>query len=180
MASNVSPAHRFVNLFRCLPATDPYSGPMSNASGRGSGDVATLSAPTIERSKRCENCLLWDRSDAAIAHYKQKRFADIQYVAKEVLANDGKTTRRARDAQIARLGDDDSNMAQLGSNYEMGDSMIRQGMLGICTANNAEGDFVHAYYLCDKWQQRVKPDGDDGFHDELPEDARKRVYGDDA
>ncbi|KKL20294.1 hypothetical protein LCGC14_2456890, partial [marine sediment metagenome] len=126
------------------------------------------------------NCLLWDRSDAAIAHYKQKRFADIQHVAKEVLANDGKTTRRARDAQIARLGDDDPHMAQLGSNYEMGDNLIREGKLGICIANNAEGDFVHAYYLCDKWQQRVKPDGADGFDDELPEDARKRVYGDDA
>lgn len=153
---------------------------MSDPSGRGPGNIVNFSAPTIERGKRCENCLLWDRSDAAIRHYKDKRFADIQHVAKKVLANDGKTTRRARDAQIARLGDDDSNMTQLGSNYEMGDNMIRQGMLGICTADNAKGDFVHAYYLCEKYQERYKPDGDDGFHDELPEDARKRVYGDDA
>ena len=153
---------------------------MSNADGRSPGGVAIASAPTIERSKRCENCLTWDNSNAAIRHYKDKRYADIERAAKAVLARDGKTTRARANAPIKRLSDDDPNMTNLGASYDMGDAMIREGKLGICLTNNTEGDFVHGYYLCEKYQQRYKPDGADGFSDELPGDARKRVYGDDA
>jgi len=62
-----------------------------------------MSAPTIERGRRCENCMHWDNGVRAIQHYKIKRFKDLEMEAERILAR-------------KRLGDDDGSQLQVARN----------------------------------------------------------------
>jgi hypothetical protein len=129
----------------------------------------------------------------AVSHYKTLRARDLEQAASKVMADEGVSPALLGQ----RLGDADPHgspkrrtgrnkrkrtqdkFAALGLNYELGDQMINAGVLGICMIDAAEGDFVHQMYLCDRYKSRIKVDDADK-PDELPEEARKRIYGDDA
>lgn len=147
------------------------------------------SAPTIERGRRCQNCVHFSNDEEiAIKRYKELRFRDMQRHAAEVLERDGVSPKRIRKMlenvqrhkpgtpaphRIQRQGDVDPH-SKLAENYTLGDNLIRQGLLGICLQDCADGDFVHAHYLCDRWTEKYRPDGAEK-PDELPEDARARL-----
>ncbi len=159
--------------------------------------TTTISAPTIERGRRCQNCLSFNNGPIAIRHYKQKRFADMQQEAKEVLQRDGMTKAQVQELldaarnhepgtpapfRIQRQSDVDPH-SKLAENYTLGDDLIRRGQLGICLKNNTAGDFVHAHHLCGndpaspfkcQWTEKFKPDGAEK-HDESAAEARKRL-----
>jgi hypothetical protein len=101
-----------------------------------------------------------------------RRFAEMQQKAKEILQRDGVSI------DPSKLSPRPDSNAMLGANYDLGDQYIRHGVLGACRKSMTQGDFVHAYYLCDRWDGRVRPDGAEKL-DELPEEARERVMGDD-
>lgn len=126
-------------------------------------------------------------------HYETLRARDLEAGAAKILANEAVSPAM----RGQRLGDDDPHSAPkrrtgrnkrrgktsdpfqaLGLNYQMGDQLMNAGVLGICMVNAAEGDFVHQLYLCDRYKSRIKVDDADK-PDELPEEARERIYGSD-
>lgn len=128
----------------------------------------------------------------AKSHYSTLRQRDLEAGAAKILANeavspalrgervgdsDPHTSPRRRTGRNKRRGKRDPFQA-LGLNYQLGDQMIDAGVLGICMINAAPGDFVHQMYLCDRYKSRIKVDGADK-PDELPEEARERIYGSD-
>lgn len=146
-------------------------------------------APTIERSRRCQNCIHWDNGDKAIKHYKMLRHRDLDQAAAKILEGgqapaglsgkrlsdaDPHTQRQFKDMAAPNMNDLDMRMRLLGLNYSMGDNLMRQGQLGICRAGKTAGDFVKFNYLCASWTGRLIPDGaDEG--DELSEEAKDRL-----
>jgi len=131
-----------------------------------------IQGPTIERGRRCQNCTQFDNGPVAVRDYKMRRFAEMQRNAVSVLQRDGVPV----DPRKALASKDPE--AALGANYDLGDQYIKSGLLGVCRKGMTRGDFVHAYYLCDRWDERVRPDGAEK-PDELPEEARARLLGDD-
>ena len=133
--------------------------------------MTLITGPTIERGRRCQNCVHFDNGEKTVKSYKMKRFNEIQRKAAQILEREGKAVTKTN----STLKNDP---ALLGSNYEYGDRCIRAGVLGTCERNMAPGDFVHAFYLCEAWSGRVRPDGAEK-PDELPAEARARIFGDD-
>jgi hypothetical protein len=154
-----------------------------NGKQRESGPGVTKAAPTIERGRRCENCLHWSCGEDARAKYEDYRRRDFLDAAARTVAAEGnrKITKEiaarvgpvGAPKAIRRLGDHDSG-AKLGLNMAYGDALILGNMLGICHIEAAPGDFVHAHYLCGRWTQKYRPDGAEK-PDELPEEARERL-----
>ena len=136
-------------------------------------------APTIERRRRCENCRLWSNDAAVIADYEQRRNAEVRSNALKILDQEGVSGNRTIIAQRLdpkRVAAIQGRLNKLGQGFEMSDKLAAQGLLGICKGGHAPGTYVHAHYLCDNWQEKFKPeDGDD----ELPAEARERVFGKD-
>ncbi len=130
-----------------------------------------INAPTIERGRRCQNCIHYDNGPTAVQSYKAKRFADMQHKAKEIIERSGVKVGRTNPSF-------EQESSLLGANYTLGDKYIREGVLGVCKRGMAPGDFVHAFYLCQGWTGSVRPDGAEK-PDELPAEARARVMGDD-
>ena len=144
-------------------------------------NAAIAPLKTVERGRRCQNCRRFEVGELATQAYKASRFRDLQVKAKEIIEREGYLPNLpppGAPRKINRLGDADPHMAKFGENYDLGDQMVRKGMLGLCLVHAAVGDFVHMNYLCDQWQERVKPDGAEKS-DELPEEARDRIYGED-
>lgn len=140
----------------------------------------------IERGRRCQNCRHYNNGEMAVKHYKQRRFDEMQAAASKVLAGEPVSAALLGD----RLGADDSQRtarrvrdlktfdadaaAKLGLNYELGDTLLRTGQMGMCLISAAPSDFVHFAYLCEKWTEKFKPD-DAEKHDELGDEARERL-----
>jgi hypothetical protein len=151
----------------------------------------TIAAPTISRGRRCENCRHYNNGELAIQHYKIKRHAELDALVARVFeggpvsaasrgmrlgANDihshhvGGADRQTRD-----FGDIDERMKALGLNYEMGDTLMRQSVLGLCLVSASGGDFVHKNYFCGtKYDPEVKVD-DSKTYDETGDEARDRL-----
>jgi hypothetical protein len=156
--------------------------------------------------------LHFDNGEAALKRYKELRFRDMQSAAGKILAGESVSpamlgrrladderpaTKRQRLADTVLkashagqiptrdFGDLSDLMQRLGLNYELGDTLMRQGRLGLClkgkrpqSMGGPEGDFVEDRFLCDRWNARVRPDGAE-IPDELPGEARDRVFGED-
>lgn len=141
----------------------------------------TIQAPTISRGRRCENCRHYNNGDLAIQHYKTRRHAELDAIAAKVLSG-GPVSAAVRgqriggtDRQTRDFGDLDERMKALGLNYEMGDTMMRQGVMGMCLVAAAQGDFVHKDYFCGtKYDPKVKVEGSEQ-HDETGDEARNRL-----
>jgi hypothetical protein len=150
-----------------------------------SGGMAIADAPTMTRDRRCQNCRHWNNDELATRHYKTRRFNDMQAEAARVLEQGGMPKARITaaleampgiDAEINNVTLSEHNQRRIGQNYEYGDSLIREGMLGLCLVGKSPGDFCHAHYLCAGWDARVRPDGAlEGNTDELPAEARERL-----
>lgn len=86
-----------------------------------------------------------------------------------------------KDVQTRDFSDLNAAMSALGVNYELGDTLMRQGVLGLCLVSAVRGDFVHKDYLCGdrgpcRYDGKVKIEG----HDETAGEARERLgLGDD-
>lgn len=148
--------------------------------------VVTGGPATIERGRRCQNCRHYDSGELAVKHYKERRFGEMQTAAKKVLDGEGvsaallgqrlgdsdaqKAARRVRDLSTL----DSDAATKLGLNYELGDTLLRNGQMGICLIGAAPSDFVHFAYLCDQWSEKYKPDESDK-PDELGDEARERL-----
>jgi hypothetical protein len=125
----------------------------------------------------------------AIQHYKACKMRDLNAAAAKVIGGEKVTPallgQRLADEEHASgkpapirpvrdLSTMNAQMQALGLNYELGDTMMRTGQLGICLINAAPGDFVHFAYLCEKWKERVRPDESEK-PDELGDEARDRM-----
>ena len=134
---------------------------------------------TLDRGRRCQNCIHFDNGPRAKQFYDQCRFRDMQGNAQQILARDGilpgETTQRL--GAPARLGASDPAFAHLSKNFAMGDSYMEARVMGICNKQMAKGDFVHAMYLCEAWTEKFKPDGAEKT-DKTSEEA-KHERGDD-
>jgi hypothetical protein len=145
------------------------------------------SAPTITRGRRCENCVHYDNGELAIQHYKAKRFEELKARADKIISeNPTPAALRAvqlasasvggKDRQTRNFDDLNHLMQALGVNYELGDTMMRQGLLGMCMVSAAPGDFVHKDYLCgDKGPSRYKSNIKIEGKDETAGEARSRL-----
>lgn len=155
-------------------------------------------APVLERGRRCENCTNFNNGPLAIQHYKAKRMADLQRHAADIFERGapalpvGVTGKRLGDddphspkiggSRTQREGDFsdlDAHMQALGLNYEYGDKLMREKLLGICMVGAAPGDFVHKDYLCGdqgpcRYVARVIVE-DAHKHDETAGEARERL-----
>ncbi len=79
------------------------------------------------------------------------------------------------DRQTRNFGDVDARMKALGLNYDLGDTLMREGALGLCLISAADGDFTHRDYFCgDRYDSKVKVDGSES-HDETGDEARDRL-----
>ena len=132
------------------------------------GQVAIVVPGMVDRGRRCQNCTAFDNSPKALDHYEQRRLIDIQRDAKALLEREGVDLSQAAPK---RLGDLDPHMQQLGANISLGDQYVKEGVLGVCEKDAAPGDFVHAFFLCDQWDEKFKPDGSEKL-DLLPHEAR--------
>lgn len=149
-----------------------------------------MGAPTIERGRRCENCRHFTNGEMAIQHYKIKRNEELNAQAKQIFERGGPvpvglTGQRLGDMEHShKVGADattrdfrglDARMQALGINYEFGDTLMRNGQLGLCLISASPGDFVHKDYFCGaKYDPKVKVD-DAHKHDETAEEARDRL-----
>lgn len=144
------------------------------------------SAPTISRGRRCENCIHFDNGVLAIQHYKAKRFAELTARAKKIieassdpriakLVNTLSTKVRGKDVQTRDFTDLDQAMQTLGVNYELGDTLMRQGVIGLCRISALPGDFIHKNAFCGtKYEAKVKVEGSE-TPDETGDEARARL-----
>ncbi len=163
----------------------------AKAVARGDMPQRVIGAPTISRGRRCENCRHFNNGELAIQHYKTKRHAELNAIAAQVL--EGKPVSAAARGQ--RIGADDvhsptvggaaiqtrdfsdidDRMKALGLNYEMGDTLMREGALGLCLVHAAKGDFCHKDYFCGtRYDPKVKVEGSEK-HDETADEARDRL-----
>lgn len=155
-----------------------------------------MSAPTIDRGRRCQNCKHWDNGALAIQHYKVKRFAELQARALHIFSNGGPvpvglTGQRLGDDDIhspkvggkrsVNLGFEDMDRYQrmLGLNYELGDTLMRNGQMGMCRVAASPGDFTQLGYLCGdqgpcRYEASVVVDGAEK-PDETAGEARSRL-----
>lgn len=129
---------------------------MPNMSNDAPGKFIT--APTMERSRRCENCIHWDNGPKAKQHYEVCRLGEARAQAIRTIEREGTLTEQLI-PKPKRLGADDPAFAQFAKNFAMGDSYLAAGLLGICIKGVPDGDFVHGHYLCDQWSGRFTPDG---------------------
>ena len=144
-----------------------YSGHMSTPTP---GPFRIATAPTVSRGRRCQNCRTFDNGPAAIQLYKERRTADVQRRAEQVLEQAG--TAMSASARRQLTGDfDQATMDALGLNYELGDQYINAGVLGTCVRGTHTSTFIHAMFLCTQWTEKYRPDGSEQ-HDELPAEAR--------
>ena len=112
---------------------------------------AYISAPTIERSKRCQNCIHFDAGDKARQVYFVKRSRELEFKARERLGIAGVSLAgRAFDAKRA---------LKLIEASDEGMIRLKLGTMGLCAKDAAEGDFVEFRHLCDQWVARVVPEG---------------------
>jgi len=149
-------------------------GPMAN-------DGILINSKTIERGRRCQNCIHFDAGPKARQHYDALRQRDIIAEAKAIVIREGKLPedvqtahKQGRLAGPKRIGNDDPGFARLQQNFIMGDSYMQAGAMGICRKGIPTGDFVHAMYLCEHWSARVKPDGADEKGDMTSEEIKDR------
>jgi hypothetical protein len=119
-----------------------------------------ISAPTIERSRRCQNCIHWDNGPTAQKHYEICRLGDAKAHAIRTLEREGQLPKNLHPTP-ERIGADDPTFKEMSENFAMGDSYMKAGVLGICKRGVPEGDFVHAMYLCNQWTGRTRPDDAD-------------------
>jgi len=151
--------------------------------------TATVSAPTISRGRRCENCRHFNNGPLAIQHYKAKRHQELDQQAQRIFAaGPPKNLKRhpsraavntvltgGRNQAVNNLGDIQERLQALGLNYSKGDEFMRLGLMGICLVSAVDGDFVHKDGFCGtKYDARVKVDGDDQA-DETGNEARDRL-----
>lgn len=136
-----------------------------------------ITAPTISRGRRCQNCVGFDNGPRAQQHYDVKRLQELQHKAREILERDGKLPDSLLRGELPgpeRIGADDDAFDHFAKNFQMGDSYMQAGMMGICQKSQVGTDFVHAMYLCEKWEQKFKPD-DAEAGDETSEEAKDRM-----
>lgn len=90
---------------------------------------------TFERGRGCWNCTSWNNGDLAKSHWqacKQRDFAAYAAAGK---------------VPLDRIGDQENNIFS-GTMYDTVERSIQAGELGMCLAGKANGDFVHAHFLC--------------------------------
>ncbi len=129
-----------------------------------------ISAPTIERSKRCQNCIHFDNGPKAQQVYYVKRSRELEYKARLNLEKEGiSLIGRSFDAKRA---------LKLIESQDEGMIRLQQGTMGLCAKNKMAGDFVEYRALCASWEQRYAPDGADKG-DITSADTRASVFGSD-
>ena len=146
--------------------------------------LKVISAPTIERGRRCQSCTHWDNGERAIKLYKEKRYADLERAAASILTGAPTSAavrgerlgaenvlRQKRTAASMSLNEFEAYGKRMGLQYQIGDNMIRQKVLGICSINATPDDFVHRDYFCDRYKSTIVIEG----KDELPEEAKDRL-----
>lgn len=144
------------------------------------GDMTIVRPPTIERSRRCQNCLHWDNGPRAKAHYEACRDRDMQAKAEAVLAQYGREPSRLEKSALALRqgrGAFRRAMDNLGVRFSLGDQFFAQGVVGQCRIGASPGTFIHALARCEnpcRWTARVKPDGAE-LPDESGDEARERL-----
>lgn len=112
---------------------------------------AYVSAPTIGRSKRCQNCIHFDNGEPARQVYFVKRSRELEFKARKRLETAGVSLRgKSFDAKRA---------LKLIEASDEGMIRLKRGTMGLCAKDAHDGDFVDYLALCDQWVARVVPDG---------------------
>ncbi len=129
---------------------------------------AYISAPTIERSKRCQNCIHFDNGPKAQQVYFVKRSREIEFKARQNLEKEG--------ISLAGRSFDAKRALKLIERHDEGMIRLQRGTMGLCSKDRMAGDFVEYRALCDAWEQKYAPEGVEKG-DVISADTRAAVFG---
>lgn len=110
---------------------------------------------TVERGRGCWNCKHFDNSARVKQHYLALRTAEVAKAGIDLFAGHPAPYVAPSEALRAHKVGEDTVAAEAvqreRSRRKAFDSLAEKGVIGICTAGKAHGDFVMFGYLCDFW-----------------------------